>query len=114
MNSSPPTSATYAAAKTGPSSTFAARAVPIESALVEGVEQYLDSRATRFPATAKQRSPGRDIPQPSLASGTGQAHRTAGRLTQWALASSSKPFHAGVPEPVREFAILDHPDETGA
>ena len=30
--------------------------MPIEPALVEGIEDYLDTRATRFPATAKQRS----------------------------------------------------------
>jgi integrase/recombinase XerC len=49
-----------AAATTVPSSTFAARAartrrVPIESAMVEVLERYLDSRATRFPATARNR-----------------------------------------------------------
>ena len=33
------------------------RRIPIESALVDVLEHYLDSRATRFPATAKQRSP---------------------------------------------------------
>ena len=33
------------------------RRVPIESALVEVLEDYLVSRATRFPATTKQRSP---------------------------------------------------------
>jgi integrase/recombinase XerC len=33
------------------------RRVPIEAPLVEVLERYLDSRATRFPATAKQRSP---------------------------------------------------------
>jgi integrase/recombinase XerC len=32
------------------------RRVPIELALVEVLEHYLDSRATRFPATARQRS----------------------------------------------------------
>jgi integrase/recombinase XerC len=32
------------------------RRVPIESALVQVLERYLDSRATRFPATAKRRS----------------------------------------------------------
>ena len=32
------------------------RRVPIEPALVEVLERYLDSRATRFPATAKRRS----------------------------------------------------------
>lgn len=31
------------------------RRVPIEPALVQIVERYLDSRATRFPATAKRR-----------------------------------------------------------
>jgi len=35
------------------------RRVPIESALVELLERYLDGRATRFPATVKRRfSPG--------------------------------------------------------
>jgi integrase/recombinase XerC len=33
------------------------RRIPIESALVEALEIYLDSRAIRFPATAKLRSP---------------------------------------------------------
>jgi integrase/recombinase XerC len=37
------------------------RRVPIESVLVEVLERYLDSRATRFPATAKHRSPGRGL-----------------------------------------------------
>jgi integrase/recombinase XerC len=37
------------------------RRVPIEPALVEVLERYLDSRATRFPATARQRSPGRGL-----------------------------------------------------
>src|ERR1700737_1892597 len=38
------------------------RRVPIEPALAEVIEDYLDSRSTRFPATAKQRSsPGRGI-----------------------------------------------------
>ena len=38
------------------------RRVPIEPALVEVIEDYLDSRGTRFPATAKQRSsPGRGL-----------------------------------------------------
>jgi integrase len=38
------------------------RRVPIEPALVEVIEDYLDSRSTRFPATAKQRSsPGRGL-----------------------------------------------------
>ena len=32
------------------------RRIPIESALVQVLERYLDSRATRFPATAKRRS----------------------------------------------------------
>ena len=32
------------------------RRVPVESALVDVLERYLDSRATRFPATAKRRS----------------------------------------------------------
>ena len=32
------------------------RRIPIESALVEVLERYLDSRAARFPATAKRRS----------------------------------------------------------
>ena len=32
------------------------RRIPIESALVEVLERYLDSRATRFPAAAKRRS----------------------------------------------------------
>ena len=32
------------------------RRIPIEPALVQVLEQYLDSRATRFPATAKRRS----------------------------------------------------------
>ena len=32
------------------------RRIPIEPALVEVLERYLDSRATRFPATAKRRS----------------------------------------------------------
>src|SRR6478736_9181932 len=32
------------------------RRVPIESALVELLERYLDGRATRFPATVKRRS----------------------------------------------------------
>ena len=32
------------------------RRIPIEPALVEVLERYLDSRATRFPTTAKQRS----------------------------------------------------------
>ena len=32
------------------------RRIPIEPALVEVLERYLDSRATRFPATAKPRS----------------------------------------------------------
>ena len=37
-------------------------AIPIESALVEVLEHYLDSPAGRFPATAKQRSsPGRGL-----------------------------------------------------
>jgi site-specific recombinase XerD len=35
------------------------RRVPVESALVQVLERYLDSRAARFPATAKRRfSPG--------------------------------------------------------
>jgi integrase/recombinase XerC len=39
------------------------RRVPIESVLVEVLERYLDSRATRFPATAKRRSsPAGDWP----------------------------------------------------
>ena len=37
------------------------RRVPIEWALVEVLEHYLDSRATRFPATVRQRSPGRGL-----------------------------------------------------
>jgi site-specific recombinase XerD len=37
------------------------RRVPIESALVDVLERYLDSRATRFPATVRQRSPGRGL-----------------------------------------------------
>ena len=38
------------------------RRIPIESALVDVIEQYLDSRATRSPGTAKQRSsPGRGM-----------------------------------------------------
>src|SRR6202051_4397680 len=38
------------------------RRVPIEPALVEILEHYLDSRVTRFPATARQRSsPGRGL-----------------------------------------------------
>ena len=32
------------------------RRIPIEPALVDILERYLDSRATRFPATAKRRS----------------------------------------------------------
>ena len=41
------------------------RRVPIEAALVEVIEDYLDSRSTRFPATAKQRSsPGRGLAAP--------------------------------------------------
>src|SRR5712671_2396930 len=32
------------------------RRIPIESALVELLERYLDGRATRFPATVKRRS----------------------------------------------------------
>ena len=39
------------------------RRVPIESALVQVLERYLDGRAIRFPATAKRRSfPGGDWP----------------------------------------------------
>ena len=34
------------------------RRAPIESALVEVLEHYLDSRAARLPASARQRSPG--------------------------------------------------------
>jgi site-specific recombinase XerD len=34
------------------------RRIPIEPVMVEVLERYLDSRAARFPATAKQRSPG--------------------------------------------------------
>ena len=61
MNCCAPTSVTFAAATTAPSSRSAARAAktaasPIESALVELLERYLDSRATRFPATVKRRS----------------------------------------------------------
>ena len=37
------------------------RRVPIEPALVEVLEHYLDGRATRFPSTTKQRSPGRGL-----------------------------------------------------
>jgi Phage integrase family len=37
------------------------RRVPIEPALVEVLERYLGSRATRFPATVRQRSPGRGL-----------------------------------------------------
>jgi len=37
------------------------RRVPIEPALVETLEHYLDSRATRFPATTGKRSPGRGL-----------------------------------------------------
>jgi integrase/recombinase XerC len=37
------------------------RRVPIEPVMVEVLERYLDSRAARFPATAKQRSPGRGL-----------------------------------------------------
>jgi site-specific recombinase XerD len=37
------------------------RRIPIESALVAVLEHYLDSRIMRFPATAKQRSPGREL-----------------------------------------------------
>ena len=37
------------------------RRVPIEWALVEVLEHYLDSRAPRFPATVRQRSPGRGL-----------------------------------------------------
>jgi integrase/recombinase XerC len=38
------------------------RRVPIESALVEALEHYLDSCATRFPATVRKRSsPGRGL-----------------------------------------------------
>jgi integrase len=36
------------------------RRVPIEPAMVEILEHYLDSRRTRFPATARQHSPGRE------------------------------------------------------
>jgi integrase len=35
------------------------RRIPIEAPLVEILERYLNSRATRFPATTRQRSPGR-------------------------------------------------------
>ena len=35
--------------------------VPIELALVEVLEHYLDSRATRFPTTTRRRSPGRGL-----------------------------------------------------
>jgi integrase/recombinase XerC len=39
------------------------RRVPIESALVDVIERYLDTRAARFPAAAKRRSsPGGDWP----------------------------------------------------
>ena len=34
------------------------RRIPIEPVIVEVLERYLDSRAARFPAIAKQRSPG--------------------------------------------------------
>jgi site-specific recombinase XerD len=37
------------------------RRIPIESALVESLEHYLDGRATRFPATANHRSPRRGL-----------------------------------------------------
>ena len=37
------------------------RRIPIEPIMVEVLERYLDSRAARFPATAKQRSPGRGL-----------------------------------------------------
>ena len=37
------------------------RRIPIEWALVEVLEHYLDSRAPRFPATVRQRSPGRGL-----------------------------------------------------
>jgi integrase len=37
------------------------RRIPIEPALVEVLERYLGSRATRFPATVRQRSPGREL-----------------------------------------------------
>ena len=61
MNWRAPTSVTFAAPTTAPSSTSAAsagkdRRVPIESVLVEALERYLDGRATRFPGTAKRRS----------------------------------------------------------
>jgi integrase/recombinase XerC len=37
------------------------RRVPIEPPLVEVLEHYLDSRVSRFPATARQHSPGRGL-----------------------------------------------------
>jgi len=37
------------------------RRIPIEPALVEVFERYLDSRATRFRATTRRRSPGRGL-----------------------------------------------------
>jgi integrase len=37
------------------------RRIPIEPALVEVLEHYLDSRATRFPTTTRRRSPGRGL-----------------------------------------------------
>ena len=37
------------------------RRIPIEPGLVEVLEHYLDSRATRFPTTTRRRSPGRGL-----------------------------------------------------
>jgi integrase len=52
------------------------RRIPIESGLVEALEHYLDSRATRFPATAKQCSLARGI-------GSLVAGRAAFRGCRW-------------------------------
>ena len=61
MNCCAPTSVTFAAPTTAPSSTSAARAARTAGSRssrrwCEVLERYLDSRATRFPATAKRRS----------------------------------------------------------
>jgi integrase/recombinase XerC len=52
------------------------RGVPIEAELLGVIEQYLDSRAVRFPATAKRKT---DVPEPGLARWPGTSALFVGR-----------------------------------
>jgi integrase/recombinase XerC len=52
------------------------RGVPIEAELLGVIEQYLDSRAVRFPATAKRKT---DVPEPGLARWPGTSPLFVGR-----------------------------------